>query len=79
MPTTESPLAEALPNSLEDYFSSSPLERKPAEWAIIVQALRAQRAKWLVEEASGAKRASAPKKAPKITVPQELTIDDLEI
>lgn len=78
-PKVESPLSEAAPQSLDELFSSSPLEREPHEWTLIVETLRANRERWLADEASGKKRASAPKSAPLKAPPKELSIDDLDL
>lgn len=75
--TAESPLSEASPTSLEEIFSTSPLERTDAEWLATVSALRAMRDKWRSDELAGAKRASAPKKAPLKPAPKEISLDDL--
>jgi hypothetical protein len=77
--TEPNPLSSTNPFSLEELFSLSPLERKPEEWKIVVEALRSQREKWVRDEEAG-KKTKATKiggkaaKAPKI----ELSIDDLE-
>jgi hypothetical protein len=71
--TDESPLTEVNPDSLEDLFSTSPLERKPEEWKLVVESLRAQRAKWAQQEAAGTKLSKAKAKA----VPKALiNLDD---
>jgi hypothetical protein len=62
---TESPLVEVNSNSLEELFSTTPLERTPAEWKVVVEALRAQRSKWAQQEASGTKTTKAGPKATK--------------
>ena len=74
-----SPLSEALPDSLEEIFSSSPLERQPHEWMQVVTAMRAMRAKWAQDEAAGAKRAKATRAAPKVKATQELSLDDIDL
>lgn len=74
-----SPLSEAMPQSLEEIFSADPHKRTLAEWEIVVTALRGQRNKWLKEELAGAKRASAPKKAPKVLAKADISLDDLDL
>ena len=76
-----SPLTEANPLSLDELFSSSPLERSPQEMEIIVRALREKRALWAQEEASGKKSSTAGRKkaAEKKAPQQELSLDDLEL
>lgn len=76
----EQPLAEASTESLEELFNRDPLTLQKGDRRRIVEALRAQRAKWQVEEAAGAKRASAPKaepKAKKSSLP-EISLSDLD-
>jgi hypothetical protein len=79
MTNSPSPLSEALPQSLEEIFSADPHTRTLQEWEIVVNALRAQRDKWLKEELAGAKRASAPKKAPKVAAKADISLDDLDL
>ena len=73
--TEPNPLSSTNPFSLEELFSLSPLERKPEEWKIVVEALRGQREKWIRDEEAGKKtKATKIGKAPKV----ELSADDLE-
>lgn len=72
-----SPLSEANPASLEELFSTSPLERTPEELKVIVETLRAKRALWAQEELAGKKSSSTTKKAPK-AAPAEISLDDLD-
>lgn len=76
-PESQSPLSEASPSSLEEIFATSPLERTDAEWLAIVESFLAMRDKWKSDELSGAKRATASKKAPLKAAPKELSLDDL--
>jgi hypothetical protein len=75
--TEPNPLSSTNPFSLEELFSLSPLERKPEEWKVVVEALRSQREKWTRDEEAGKKT-----KATKIGVAKpakvELSLDDLE-
>jgi len=53
MSTNSSPLAEAQPESLDELFNMSPLEREPHEWERLVTSLRAWREKALAAELVG--------------------------
>ncbi len=64
------------PRSLDELFSRDPLELSSRDLDDIIATLREARKNWLIEEASGAKRAKAPKvvKAP---APPGLSLSDL--
>lgn len=61
MATEKSPLSEARPNSLDDFFSRDPLNLADSDIDTIVAELREQRKIWLAAEAAGAKRAPKAK------------------
>ena len=71
------PLSETSPFSLEEIFSTAPLDRTDEEWKRVVEALHDLRRKWQEAEAAG--KRSLPKKSPLKPVPQELTLDDLDL
>lgn len=66
-PMTETPqpnpLLEASEVSLQELFSRNPAELTGLELESMVAELRRMAAKWAMEEASGATKASRPKKA----------------
>lgn len=71
-----SPLTQALPNSLEELFNTDPeLFTGPDDPRIIqiVQAMRADRARWVEKE----KIAKAPKVTKKPLAELDLSFDDL--
>ena len=59
---TPSPLAEASAESLEILLSRDPWTLSEDDMLRGIEALRAQRRNWIVDEAAGAKRAKAPAK-----------------
>jgi hypothetical protein len=69
---TASPLAEASPSSLDEYFSRNPRSMSDEDLRVIVKELRRQRERWKVAEAAGAVRAP---KAPKTK--QAVSLADL--
>jgi hypothetical protein len=70
--TQTSPLAEASPESLDELFSTSPLGRTREEWLKVVEALRAQRARWQEDEAAGKTRGRKVKEGVKRLTMEEL-------
>jgi hypothetical protein len=70
---SENPLNEASPRSLEEIFSSDPLNLTRQDRDVIVSELRRARENWIKEEASGKKRSSAGKAPP----PPNLKLSDL--
>jgi hypothetical protein len=62
---TDSPLAEATPDSLHEIFIADPMTKTPQEWERLVGALRDWRAKALKAEVEGKvlrqKRVAKPK------------------
>ena len=77
VPLPQSPLSEADPASLNELFARDPLSLSNQEIDQITAALRAQRAKWAQEEATG-----GAKKAGKVAnqaVTAKLDVKDLEI
>lgn len=69
----DSPLTQALPDSLSEYFNKDPELLTERDEMIIVMALREERKRYLAGEAL---KKSAPKKS---AAPQTLSLDDLEI
>lgn len=70
----QTPLTETNPESLEDIFSCSPLDRKPEEWTKVVAELRRMREIWIKEEATGATKSRAAKSA-KAAKPKGVNLD----
>lgn len=77
----ESPLEEALPSSLEEYFSRDPNGLSDRDVGIVCQALRQQRAKWLTDEAAAPKGRSRAGTAKTVlsAAPANISIDDLDL
>lgn len=77
----ESPLEEALPTSLEEYFSRDPNNLSDRDISIVCRALRAQRSKWLSEEAANPKGRSRAGSAKTILspAPANISLTDLEL
>jgi hypothetical protein len=80
-----SPLEEASTESLDELFSRDPLQLAEEDIAKIVTRLRAERAKWDIEQAEAAAKpprakagtaAKAPKVA-KVIADDNLSLDDL--
>lgn len=69
----ESPLTQALPDSLSHYFNKDPELLTEHDEMIIIMALREERKRYLTGEAL---KKSAPKRGP---APTALSLDDLDI
>lgn len=67
-----SPLAEAVPESLDELFSRDPLKLQDSDLDKIIANLRAARQRWITAEASGAKSAPRAGAKPK-PVPHDPT------
>lgn len=67
----DSPLTQALPDSLSEYFNKDPALLTEHDEMIIVMALREERKRYLAGEAA--------KKAKKSSAPGTLSLDDLDI
>lgn len=82
-PQEASPLAEALPESLEDLFNKDPLDLTEQDLMATVLYLRKARETFLKAEAAAPKkgdtRTPAVKAGPKATLDQKLTVDDLDL
>ena len=64
-PSSESsPLAEANPGSLDEFFSKDPEQLTQSDLEVLCTKLRAQREEWLKAEAGGARRAKPSKGSP---------------
>jgi hypothetical protein len=70
MTETTSPLAEALPTSLQELFDRDPLSLTDDDIDRIVAELRAQRSRWEAGQRAG-------KKAPAQAAPTTLSLEDL--
>lgn len=72
-------LVEASPESLSDLFSRDPEGYSNQDLDRIIEALRAQRARWQAAEAAGAKPASRSAKsaAARIITDPKATIEDM--
>lgn len=75
-PPPISPLAEASPFSLEEFFSRAPWTLSTEDRAKAVAIYRAQRAAWDLAEAGGAKRAPSAKKAAATVTLADLGLDE---
>lgn len=79
-PAALSPLAEAVPESLDELFSRDPLSLTQQDLDKIIANLREARARWAAAEASGAKSAPRSAKAaagPKVAAKPGMSLDDL--
>ena len=85
MTNEPNPLAEAVPESMDELMSRDPLSYSKIDLEKIVGIFREQRKNWLLAEATGKKPKASPKtpKAPKASpktpkAPKEVfTLDDL--
>jgi len=73
---SESPLAEASPRSLDEFFSRDPLDLSDQDLDVIVAELRRQRKQFLVAEAQP-KAPRGASKAPKTPASLALELGDL--
>ncbi len=77
---TGSPLAEALPNSLDDILNTDPLKLTEQDRKVVVAYLRRARESFLAQEAGklpkGVKKASP---VAKVALDPTLSADDLEL
>lgn len=69
LPTNESPLAEASPESLQELFDKDPLELTDHDVERIVAELREQRGRWT----------QAEKKGKKVAAPKSISLADLDL
>jgi len=74
MTSTETPLAEAKPDSIEELFRRDPLKMTDADVDAVILAMREKRATWAKAEAEGKTRGRKPA-APK---GPELDLSDLD-
>lgn len=72
-----SPLAEAVPESLDDLFSKDPLQLTVSDRALIVASLREARVRWDLAEASGKRSAPKLKATPKAAADPKINLEDL--
>lgn len=73
MTTSEtSPLSQVPPTSLNDIFNKDPEITTDEEVEIVVKALQADRARFIIEEKS-------PKKSAKVAADPNLKLDDLDL
>lgn len=75
----ETPLEEALPTSLEEYFSRDPNDLTDRDIDIVCRVLRQQRTKWLSEEAANPKGRSRAGAAKTILAPADPNISLLDL
>lgn len=73
---TTSPLSQATPTSLNDVFNKDPEELSEEEITRVIEALRADRLRFVIEDAA---KPATRKTAPKKTLQEigTLTLDDL--
>lgn len=78
-PPEVSPLTQVSPTSLNDLFNKDPETLTPEEEDRIIVALRADRARFLVEDSAKPVRAKSASKTKTSAVGLNLTLDDLNL